>query len=141
MTNPLLNKPVDYLSAILNGDSNANLDMAVDTLIGANAIPQWAVFDEDDPDTFPDGGRWGDNSVLAMNIVTKLNRQKADGSPALFYEAHFGQYVICDDGVVRFLLDSGNGYPDEPGDEGEDWIDPPRLWTYLLRPDQAVIDL
>jgi len=136
MTSPELAKPVDTLNAFL--DAGEDPGPVLDDLLAASAIPQWVVFDEDNPDTFPDNGRWGDSAVLGLSIVTKLNHRKADGSPALFYEAHFGQYVTCDDGQVRFLLDSGQGYCGEPGEEGEDWVQPPRLWTYLVRPDQVM---
>lgn len=111
----------------------------LDTLTDQDVIIEWHRFNEDDPTTWPNDHR-GQNTVLAMVTWTKLGYKRGDGKPACFYQPFLGEYHRCDDGEVRFILDHGNGSLDDPGDDYDDWIEPPRWWTYLITPDRAGLE-
>ena len=134
----LFRRPVDTLERILAESDKSPLQSAVDDLLCKGAVLQWHRYDDDDQSTLPQPGAFGIlQPVLAMSVSTQLDKRKANGQPAPLFVAYYGSYEVCEDGVLRFLLDAGNAYLDEIGEEGEDWIEPPPLWTYIMDPDEA----
>lgn len=142
--NPIVTNPTKAIEdAIQSKKSNPEvidgLVQILDTLVDEDLVIEWHRFDEDDETTWPNDSR-GHNIVLGLVTWTKLNHKRPDGKPACFYQAYLGEYCRCEDDEVRFLLDHGNGMLDEPGDDGEDFISPPRWWTYLITPDRAGLE-
>lgn len=137
---PELRTPVDALESAMP-DNPTPLSRVVDTLTREDAVIQWRRFDADDESTWPHDVH-NRNTVLALVSWTKLNHKRPNGTPAVFYQAHLGEYHRCEDGEVRFLLDHGNGSLDEPGEEGDDYVDASQAtwWTYIITPERAGLD-
>ncbi len=95
----------------------------------------WVRFDEDDQHTWPTGIE----PVIAIMVWTKLRFKKPDGTPAPFFQSFVGRFERCDDGETRFLLDHGDGYLDDPGEENEDYIEAGSLkyWSYITLPEDT----
>lgn len=138
-TNDAIKRPSKAIEDAIADPNPAALVAVMDNLMDEDAVIEWHRFDEDDETTWPNDIR-GRNTVLALVTWTNLRFKRPNGTPAPFYQAFLGVYRRCDDGDVRFFLDHGNGYSDEPGEEGDDWISPPPWWTYMVTPERAGLE-
>lgn len=136
-----IKSPSKAIEMVAKDDDGQRALPLLDTLIDNDAIVEWHKWEDGVPESWPNDCR-GNNTVLALIPWTKLSHKKADGNPAIFYQAVIGEYVMCDDGNPRFMLDHGYGMADEIGEEGieNDYIDPPKWWTYMITPDRAGLE-
>lgn len=134
-TNDAIKRPIKAIEDAIADPNPEALVAVMDNLMDEDAVIEWHRFDEDDVTTWPNDSR-GRNTVLALVTWT----QRPDGTRAPFYQAFIGEYHRCDDGEIRFFLDHGNGCLDVPGEEWEDWIEPPPWWSYLITPERAGLE-